>query len=88
MHENVLLFARYDRNFDPNPEGESLAFLPFDQTASSHLINAGIDFKVGSDISIIPNFESIIYDKNEQGIKPGNDFIPRITFFYRFNETR
>jgi len=49
-------------------------YLTFDQTASSRFINAGVDFKVGLDICIIPIFESVLYDKSKRETKPGSDF--------------
>ena len=46
----------------------------FDQTASSHFINSGLDFKVGPDIGIVPNFESVLHYKSKRGTRPGSDF--------------
>ena len=82
--EKVWGFARYDRNFDPNPEGADIPYIPFDPRASSHLIVAGLDLRLIKDISIIPNAEIVLYDKADNGVKPGSDVIPRLTVYFRY----
>lgn len=72
-------FARYDRMFDPNPDGESIAYIPFDPTADSNFFLAGIDIKADKDISIIPNIEAVFYGKDSGGNKPNADIIARFT---------
>jgi hypothetical protein len=78
------LFARYDRAFDPNPDGAGIAYLPFDPTAKSHFFLGGIDFQVSDDFNLMPNLEVVRYDKREDGTRPTTDFVPRMTFFYKF----
>lgn len=80
----VSLIARYDRMFDPNPEGASIAYLPFDPRAQSNFVLLGIDFKVLEEFSLIPNVEVIRYDRMEDGSRPMTDVMPRLTFSYVF----
>jgi hypothetical protein len=80
----VTLIGRYDRMFDPNPEGPRIAYLPIDPTAKFHFFLAGIDWKVAEEFSLIPNVEVVRYDKREDGTRPATDVMPRVTFFYRF----
>ncbi|MEE8348663.1 MAG: porin [Acidobacteriota bacterium] len=80
----VTLIGRYDRMFDPNPEGAKIPYIPFDPTAKFHFFLAGIDWKVSEGFSLIPNVEVVRYDKREDGTRPDTDLILRITFYYKF----
>ena len=85
LSPRVSFFGRYDRMFDPNPEGAGIAYLPFDPGARSNLFLTGLDFRVSEDFSLMPNVELIRYDEQrEDGSRPGMDVIPRLTFFYTF----
>ncbi len=79
----LALFARADRCFDPDPLGNTIDYIPFDPTAKSTLFIAGLDYTLGPDVHIMPNLETVIYDK-VNGTRPDSDIIPRVTFFYRF----
>ncbi len=78
------MVARIDRMFSPNALAESQAYLPFDPTAKSTLYILGFDYFPVKQFHLTPNIEMIVYDENSDGIKPGTDIIPRITFFYEF----
>jgi hypothetical protein len=78
------LFARYDRAFDANPDGDGIAYLPFDPTAKSNFFLGGIDFQISDNLNLMPNVEVIRYDKREDGTRPTTDLVPRVTFFYDF----
>ena len=80
----TTLIGRYDRMFDPNPEGPRIAYTPFDPTAKFHFFLAGIDWKVTQEFSLIPNLEVVRYDEREDGSRPATDVMPRVTFLYRF----
>lgn len=80
----VSAFARYDRNFDPNPSGSKISYIPFDVSAPSNLIIAGLDFPLGEDVNLIPNAEVVFYDEPDNGVKPDADVIPRITMYFKF----
>ena len=80
----VTLIGRYDRMFDPNPEGVNIPYLPIDPTAKFHFFLAGIDWKVSEEFSLLPNIEVVRYDNREDGTRPATDVIPRVTFSYRF----
>jgi len=80
----VTLIGRYDRMFDPNPEGADIPYLPIDPTAKFHFFLTGIDWKVSEEFSLIPNIEVVRYDRRADGTRPATDVMPRVTFFYRF----
>ena len=84
LSTSVSVFARFDRNFDPNPSGAKISYIPFDPTACSNFIVAGLDFLIAKDVHIIPNAEIVLYDENDSGTKPDTDLIPRITAYFRF----
>lgn len=75
--------ARFDRMFDPNPEGDKIPYIPFAKNARSNLFLLGVDLTPVKDVHIIPNVEAVFYD-DETGPKPKNDLIPRLTFYYTF----
>jgi len=80
----LTFIGRYDRMFDPNPEGANIPYIPFDPTAKFHFFLAGIDWKVTEEFSLLPNIEVVRYDEREDGTRPATDVVPRVTFFYKF----
>ncbi|MCZ6485823.1 MAG: porin [Acidobacteria bacterium] len=78
------LFWRYDRMFDPNPDGAGISYIPFHPGAKSNFFLTGVDLKVHERFSLLPNVEVVRYDKLQDGTRPKSDLIPRVTFFYRF----
>jgi len=80
----IALFLRIDRMFDPNPSGNKIAFIPFDPTAKSTFILAGVEWSPAKDVFITPNVEVITYDQNGAGEKPGDDLYGRVTLFWKF----
>jgi hypothetical protein len=62
----------------------SIVFIPFNPTAKSTFFVAGLDWQPAKDVSIIPNIEFIKYERNSNGITPGNDLIFRLTFYWKF----
>ncbi len=83
LTEKLNLLTRLDRMFDPNPDGDRIAYLPFDPTAESSLVILGFDYRVHKHFSLIPNVEYISYDR-EGGADPEDDLMLRLTFFFRF----
>jgi len=85
VSDRVWLVGRVDRNFDPNPEGAKITFIPFDPTAANTFVIAAVDFRVRETVSVMPNVEIVVYDEPEAGgPTPDTDVIPRLTFFFRF----
>jgi len=72
---------RLDRNFDPNPEGATIAYIPFSPRARSTLAVAGMDYTPIPEVHLIPNVELVYYDK-VAGTRPTTDVIPRLTLYY------
>ena len=83
VRENLNLIARVDRMFDPNPEGNRIAYLPFDPTAESSLVIAGVDVELHRNLGVVPNIEWITYGSGVNGT-PDDDLFARITFYYSF----
>ncbi len=82
--EKVLVIARADRLFDPNPEGATIPYLPLDPTARATLLMAGLDLRVHPNLSLLPNVEAVLYDGDGPGPEPDDDLMVRGTFFFRF----
>ena len=82
--DKTSLFARVDRMFDPNPDGHKISYIPFDNTAKSTFLVAGLDFSPHKDVHLMPNVEVVLYEKNDAGVKPDTDLIPRLSFYYKF----
>lgn len=84
LRPGIGVLGRYDRMFDPNPEGPRIAYLPFSPAANSSLVFAGVDVRVHDSIHIIPNIEYIFYDMPDGTETPGDDAVPRLTVSYSF----
>lgn len=81
LSEKTWGYARIDRQFDANPEGARIEYIPFDATAKSTFLLAGIDYAATSNVHFMPNIEAIVYSG---GTEPDSDVIPRFTFYYSF----
>ena len=84
LKENMNLLARVDQMFDPNPDGASIPYIPFDPTAESTFALLGLDFAIGKQINLIPNIEAVSYRRVGGAPSPDNDLIVRFTVFARF----
>jgi len=85
VSEQFSLLGRVDRNFDPNLQGDKIAFIPFDPTAKSTFFIGGVDWHPVKQVKFIPNVEFVKYDENSDGVTPVSDIIGRVTFFWGFN---
>lgn len=79
--EKLSGFLRYDRLFDPIPDGPSIAFVPFSNAAKANFILAGLDYAPIPQVHFMPNIEYTFYSETD-GLSPDADFIPRLTFYY------
>lgn len=77
-------FARFDRMFSANPDGERISYTPYSDTAKSNTIIIGLDWTVIKDLNIIPNLFLVFYDQPGAGDKPNTDIMPRLTAFFRY----
>jgi len=75
-------FLRVDHLFDPNPYGSEIAYIPFSERAESTFLLGGVDLKLHQDVHLLPNIGTVIYGKDESGIRPGIDLIPRLTLMF------
>ena len=81
LSEQLWLLARVDRNMDPNPNGESIQYMPFASGAANTFFIAGLDVHIAEGASLIPNIECTVYDDPEDGgPKPDTDLMVRLTF--------
>lgn len=85
VSESVWILARVDRNMDPNPVGDLIAYMPFDPSAANTFFIGGVDFMVADGVSLIPNVEATLYDDPEAGGEaPDTDVMVRLTFSGKF----
>lgn len=76
-------FARADYLFDPNPNANTIQYLPMVETSKPTFIVAGADFEARNSIHIMPNMETIFYSK-VAGARPRTDLVPRLTIAWNF----
>lgn len=79
IRPNLSLLARVDRLFDPSPEGNAIAYLPFNTTSESTLFIAGADWRLHKNVSLIPNVEVVQYDDDVD-----TTVLPRLTLSITF----
>ena len=86
LGERSHLLLRYDRLFDPNPDGARIPYLPFDPTADSQLVIAGLDFALHDRVNLTPNVEAVFYDRDDDDPRPRPEetIAARVTMFWRF----
>jgi hypothetical protein len=78
----LALVARLDRNFDPIPDGETIDYMPFAETARSLFGFAALDVTLAPAIHLIPNVEWTTYSRGPDGTTPASDVVPRVTLFF------
>ena len=83
LSEKLWSFARFDRTFNANINGNNIAYLPFHNQAESNFTVAGLDFEPTKNIHLLPNVETIFYTKVD-GSRPGPDVVPRLTFAWNY----
>ncbi len=79
VSQKITLFGRYDRMMDPLPAGPAISYLPMDSSSPFSLVIGGMDYKISSSFSLIPNIEFVIYDKLNS-----NDIVGKLTFLYKW----
>lgn len=75
---------RFDRMFDPNPNGTDIPYIPLDPSYKFFYFLTGLDFALIKNVQVIPNTEIVIYEENNVGECPGKDIILRLTLYYKF----
>ncbi len=84
LEKKMWVFARFDRLFDPNPNAETIPYIPFDNTTRSNMILVGLDWTPTEAVHIIPNLVFVFYDKPDNIDKPSETIMPRLTVFFPF----
>jgi hypothetical protein len=78
----LALVGRLDRNFDPVPNGETIDYMPFSETARAVFGYAGVDVMLAKTVHLIPNLEWTSYGESPDGTTPASDLVPRVTLFF------
>jgi hypothetical protein len=81
LRPKLAAVARLDYNFDPVPDGETIDYLPFAETARALLGYAALDVTFARNVHLIPNVEWITY-RHAEGETPASDLVPRVTLFF------
>ena len=82
LSPDVNAFARFDRQFQPNPKAESIAYVPFAADAEANFIVAGLDYALTDKVHVMPNVEVVTYSE-AVGATPDGDVLARFTFHYK-----
>jgi hypothetical protein len=78
----VTVLGRFDRSFDPIPNGETTDHMPFSDQVKSVFGYVGVDLTLTKNVYLIPNLETTFYDETADGTTPGTDVVPRVTLFF------
>jgi hypothetical protein len=84
VSEKITFLLRVDRMADPNPFIKNVDYIPFSEKNPFYFGLIGVDFKPLKGISIIPNFEFVIYEKYKENEAPKNTLIGKLTFSYNW----
>jgi hypothetical protein len=79
VRKDVTLLARVDRMFDPNPEGNLIAYLSMSTRSPATLFIAGVDYRAHKNVSVIPNVELVTYDDDTDAT-----ILARVTLAFTF----
>ncbi len=82
LQNQLTGFLRIDKLFNKLSEGPEISYLPVSDKARPTLAILGIDYAAAPGVHLIPNIEVVTYDDT----KIDNDFVSRITFFYKFSQ--
>ncbi len=78
----LAVVGRLDRNFDAIPNGETIDYMPFAETARAVFGYAGVDVTLARNVQLIPNLEWTSYGQGADGTTPASDLVPRVTLFF------
>jgi hypothetical protein len=78
----LALVGRLDRSFDPVPNGETIDYMPFAETARALFGYAGVDVTLAKAVHLIPNLEWTSYGQSPDATTPASDLVPRVTLFF------
>lgn len=84
LSPKMSLLARYDRSFDGNPEADKIPYFVIAKDAEFDLALLGLDYRIASKISLIPNVESVMYRENDGNPAPDDDLIAKVTLYFQF----
>jgi hypothetical protein len=80
----LSIVGRVDRSFDPIPDGETIDYMPFADTARPLFGYAAVDVTLAPTVHLIPNVEWTTYGRGPDGTTPAFDLVPRVTLFFNW----
>lgn len=80
LSDETGLIGRVDRLLEPSPKGNDIGYLPFDPRSRATLLIGAVEFLAHPKLRLTPNVVAVIYDRNEDGVKPPTDAYLRLTF--------
>ncbi|MTI89062.1 MAG: hypothetical protein FH748_13980 [Balneolaceae bacterium] len=84
LQDETKGYLRFDHAFEGIPGTETNKYLPINSEASSSIIMGGVDFKLGTNVHLMPNIKTVIYGEDDMGNTPNTDVMPRLTLNYKF----
>jgi hypothetical protein len=84
LNQKMEVIGRFDRLFDPNPNGSKIDYIPMANNAKANVLLAGFSWSLTENVKIIPNLKYVFYDKPEIGDKPSADFYTYLTLYFKF----
>jgi hypothetical protein len=81
VHKVISLIGRFDHLYEPSPRGDEIAYLPFDPRSKATLFLGALEWRAARKLTITPNVVTIVYDRNDEGIKPDSDVHLRLTVY-------
>lgn len=84
VEKKIWAFARFDRGFESNPDAKGISYIPFDDSAASNMMLIGLDWAPIESFHIMPNLVFVFYDEPDNGTKPDETIMPRLTALFRF----
>lgn len=83
LNEKSDLISRFEAMLDPSPKDSSVAYVPFNSSASFNMVIAWISYIPNKSIKLIPNIKYVFYD-SETKEKINSDMYINLTFVYLF----
>lgn len=84
LTEKSTLIARWDRSFEGFSDAEKIPYIPIANSTKFDLAILGWDYRLHSQISLIPNLEYVLYRATDGVPAPDDDLYVKLTLYYQF----
>lgn len=84
LDDSSSVIGRIDRLMEPSPKGNDIAYIPFDPSAPATLFLGAWEKRLTPSLTLTPNTIVILYDRNDQDVRPRTDVYLRLTAFWKF----